>query len=180
MKNIVIIVDMQNGFARQEQIKKLAKKIKKLLEAKVFDKIIATRFINYDNSIYEQLFDWKKLKSVEEIEIVDELAEYIDEIIDKAVYTCINSSFIKRLCQLNDGKYPEKIFIVGADTDCCVLSIATGLFEHNIRPIVLSAYCNSNGGLESHNAGLLCLKRLIGAKQLINIEIKDKIDLLDI
>lgn len=180
MNNILIIVDMQNGFARYEQTKKVARKIKTLLEAGIFDKIIATRFINYDNSIFEKLFGWEKLKSVEEIEIVDGLTEYIDEIIDKSVYTCINSNFIQRLYQLNDGEYPEKVFIAGVDTDCCILTIATGLFEHNIRPIVLSAYCNSNGGLESHNAGLICLKRLIGSNQLINSEIKEKTDLLDI
>lgn len=81
----------------------------------------------------------------------------------------MNTSFIQRLCQLNEGIYPEKVFIVGVDTDYCVLTIATSLYENNIRPIVLTQYTGSTGGNKSHEAELLCMKRLIGEKQLSNI-----------
>ena len=92
----------------------------------------------------------------------------------------VNSSFIQKLCQLNEGEYPKQVFIVGADTDCCVLTIATALFENNIRPIVLTNYVDSNGGAESNAAGLLCLKRLIGSNQLVDKIITCKEDLLNI
>ncbi len=180
MKNILIVIDVQNGFTRKEQTKKVANKIKELLEKKIFDCVIATRFLNSDNSIYEKLFDWKKLKSEGEIQLVDGLEQYMDYVVDKSIYTCINSNFIQKLCQLNDGEYPKQVFLAGVDTDCCVLTIATGLFEHNIRPIVLTKYCHSNGGVASHEAGLLCLQRLIGEKQLSNKEILQKSDLNNI
>ena len=180
MKNILLIVDMQNGFARYKQTIKLVEDIRELLKREVFDSIIATRFLNDDNSIYEKLFNWKKLKTEKERKLADGFEKYIDCIIDKSIYTCVNASFIQRVCQLNDGKYPERIFVIGADTDCCVLTVATGLFENNIRPVVLTKYCNSNGGPESHKAGLLCLKRLIGQDQLIDKEILSKDDLKDI
>ncbi len=180
MKNILIIVDMQNGFARYPQTIKLTNDIQKLLEQNIFDVVIATRFLNDENSIYEKLFNWKKLKSDDEQAIANPLKEHIDYVVDKYVYTCVNSSFIQRLCQLNDGEYPKQVFIVGADTDCCVLTIATGLFENNIRPIVLTKYCNSNGGPNSHDAGLLCLKRLIGETQLIDRDIQSRDDLENI
>lgn len=171
MNKILVVVDMQNGFARHEQTINLTEKIRKLLERELFDAVIATRFFNDDNSIYEKLFGWTRLKTKEEIELADGYEKYVDYIIDKSVYTCVNSSFIQKLCQLNEGIYPEEVFIVGADTDCCVLTIATGLFECNIRPIILTKYCDSNGGNASHNAGLLCMKRLIGENQLIDREI---------
>ena len=177
MKNILLVVDMQNGFARYNQTIKLTEKIKELLKLKVFDSVVATRFLNDTNSIYEQLFGWKRLESEDERAIASGYEKYIDYVFDKYVYNCINASFIQKLCQLNDGKYPEKIFVVGADTDCCVLTIATGLFENNIRPIVLTNYCDSNGGSDSHKAGLLCMKRLIGEKQLSNIEITSNTNL---
>ena len=171
MKNILLIVDMQNGFARYPQTVALTNKIKKLLELNIFDTVVATRFLNDTNSIYEQLFDWKKLKTEEERALAPGYEKYVDYVFDKYIYNCVTPNFLQKLCQINDGKYPEKIFIVGADTDCCVLTIATNLFENNIRPIVLTNYCDSNGGSDSHNAGLLCMKRLIGEKQLTNIEI---------
>ena len=62
MKNILLIVDMQKGFARYKQTLDLKDKILKLLELKVFDSVIATRFLNDNNSIYERLLEWKRLK----------------------------------------------------------------------------------------------------------------------
>ena len=44
MKNILIVVDMQKGFARYKQTQKLAKDIADLLEKNLFDIVIATRF----------------------------------------------------------------------------------------------------------------------------------------
>jgi len=171
MKNILLVVDMQKGFARCEQTLDLRDKILKLLELKVFDSIVATRFLNDNDSIYEKLLKWKKLKTEDERAIDSSYNQYIDFVFDKYIYNCVNSSFIQKLCQLNDGKYPERIFIVGADTDCCVLTIA---------PVVLTNYCSSNGGNLSHEAGILCMKRLIGKNQLIDIEINKSTDLLNI
>lgn len=177
MKNILIIVDMQSGFTQQKRLQKLTKNIANLLKKNIFDIVIATRFLNHNDSIYEKLLDWHRLKGEIEQQIDKNIKQYIDITIDKNIYNCVNESFIKKLCLLNDGKKPKNIFIAGVDTDCCVLVIATSLFENGIRPIVLTKYCNSNGGKKSHKAGLLCLKRLIGTKQLISARICSKKDL---
>ena len=170
MKNILIIVDMQNGFARYEQTIRLAERIKLFMKRKLFDAVIATRFFNEDDSMYEKMFGWKRLKTEEERKVPDGIAKYVNYYADKYIYNCVNSNFIQRLCQLNDGEYPQKVFVIGADTDCCVMTIATALFENNIRPVVLTKYVDSNGGPESHKAGLLVMRRLIGEKQLIDAD----------
>ena len=169
MKNILLLIDMQNGFTKCQKINDLVKKAKDMLSLNLFDEIVVTQFINYDNSVYEQLMNWSSLKNNDEIAIRSELQPYATDVITKSIYTCVNPNFIQRLCQLNDGKYPEKLFIAGVDTDACVLKTATDLFELNIRPIVLTEYCYSNGGEESHKAGILCMKRLIGSKQLSDV-----------
>ncbi len=171
MKNILLVVDLQNGFVRKDSTITLVDKINTLLQQKIFDVVIATRFLNDDYSIYKQLFGWNRLKTENEREIIPCIQEHVDYVFDKSIYNCVNCNFIQKVCQMNEGKYPKKIFIVGADTDCCVLTIATSLFEYNIRPVVLTKYCSSNGGCESHQAGLICLRRLIGEKQLIDKEI---------
>ena len=180
MKNILLIIDMQKGFERYEQTLALNEKILELLKLKVFDSVVATRFLNDNNSIYEQLLNWKRLKKEEERDIDARYIKFVDVIFDKYIYNCVNDSFIQKLCQLNEGKYPEKVLIVGADTDCCVLTTATTLFEHNIRPVVLTSYCASNGGDKSHEAGILCMKRLIGKGQLVDIEIDKTTDINEI
>ena len=170
-------MDMQNGFARCDRTHQLSERIESLLNKNLFDVIIATRFLNDDNSIYEKLFGWKRLKTKEDRTVPPGIAEHVDYFADKYIYNCINPSFIQRLCQLNNGDYPEKVFIVGVDTDCCVMITATALFENNIRPIVLTQYVDSNGGPDSHKAGLLVLKRLVGEKQLADIDPISKEDL---
>ena len=166
MKNILIIVDMQNGFARYEQTIQLSERIKSFLKRELFDIVIATRFFNDDDSMYEKMLGWKRLKTEEEKKVPSGIAEYVDYYEDKYIYNC--------------KKYPKKVFIIGADTDCCVMMIATALFEINIRPIVLTKYVDSNGGPESHKAGLLVMKRLIGEKQLVDTDPILKEDLVNL
>ena len=173
MKNIIIIIDMQKGFTSSEHTAYLKEKIANLLEQNIFDIVIATRFLNEDNSIFEQLHSWKYLKEETERELVEEIESYIDYVEDKFIYTCVNANFIQRLCQLNGGQYPKQIFLAGVDTDCCVLATAVDLFENNIRPIVLTDYCASNGGVESHKAAITCMKRLLGKKQIKEGEMKE-------
>ena len=61
----------------------------------------------------------------------------------------------------------KEVHLAGVDTDCCVLKTAVDLFEENIRPIVLTEYCASDGGVESQKAGIKVLERLIGTEQLL-------------
>ena len=73
MKSILIMVDMQKGFARYPQTVALTKKISSLLEQKLFDVVIATKFYNDKNSIYEKLFNWKRLETDEECALPESL-----------------------------------------------------------------------------------------------------------
>lgn len=177
MKNILILVDMQNGFTRYPQTEALVGKIEQMLRLGLFDKVVATQFMNYDDSIYEKVFAWQGLKDQKDRAIRKELLPFIDVVKEKSVYTCVSADFLQRICQLNNGSYPEKLFIAGVDTDCCVLTIAIDLFEHNIRPVVLTAYCHSNGGEAFHQAGILCMKRLVGSRQVTDRELTCDTDL---
>lgn len=174
MKRILILIDMQNGFTKQEYTKQLVPKIETLLQKKIFDSVLATKFVNTMDSSFRTIMKWCGMTAPSEQEIVKSLKNYIDITIKKNTYDCVNKAFIEQLCKVNNNKKPKIVYLAGVDTDACVLTIATKLFDNGIRPIVLTQYCHSNGGLEYHNAGLLCLKRNIGAKQIIDIEISDK------
>jgi len=171
MKNILIIIDVQKGFTKIPQTQKTSEDIKELLEKRYFDYIFATKFYNDHNSIYKKTMNWEKLITKQETDLVDGIQDYIDEVIPKYIYSCVNASFLQRLSQVNNGVLPEKVFLAGMDTDSCVLKIAVDLFENGIIPIVLSNYCASNGGKESHEAGLKCLSRFVGKKYLVSKEI---------
>lgn len=61
MKNIVIVVDMQNGVTIKSETKKLIGSIQSLLSKNIFDVVICTRFLNDKNSIYEKAFNWTQM-----------------------------------------------------------------------------------------------------------------------
>lgn len=178
MNNILIVVDVQNGFTRYEQTFEVSKKIVDLTNKGLFDYVIATRFLNKEGSQYARILNWHRLINRPEIDLVSGL-EY-DYVVDKWIYTCVNDEFIKLLKEKNHGVKPKHIFVCGIDTDCCVLKVATDLFEYGIMPIVLSNYCDSNGGPKSHEAGLLVMERLIGKKSLVPNEILSKEELAKI
>ena len=183
MKNILILVDMQNGFCKTKKTREVVSRIETLLKKQTFDAVIATRFLNADNSPFAKMLNWNKMiennpitkYEKEETKIVKPLKKYIHAVLFKRGCYGLDKDFsLDTLMEtINDiiGNADKKqIFIAGVDTDCSVLATAISLFENGICPIVLTKYCASNGGKKSHKAGLTCLKRLIGQKQLIDSE----------
>lgn len=178
MKNILIVVDMQNGFARYEQTKQVGKKIVELLNTGSFDYTIATQFINPERGLYRKVLHWEKLTKSPETDLIDGIS--VDKVLKKNIYTPVNQELINTMIEVNGGEKPNYVFIVGVDTDCCVMKTAVDLFEQDIIPIVLLEYCNSNGGEMANKAGIRVLERLIGKKQLVKGKITSALDLQDI
>ena len=164
---ILVVIDVQNGFIKSQEQADKAADITELIKLELFDNVVATRFINYTDSMYEKYFNWHSLKTAEEVDLYPLLKNIVDVMFDKATYNCINGNFINLLKQLNKGYIPEKVYLCGLDTDACVLATAIGLFEHGIAPIVLKDYCFSTGGKQYHKAGLKCLERIIGKDQIL-------------
>ncbi len=67
----------------------------------------------------------------------------------------------------------ERVFVVGIDTDMCVLKLAMDFFDMGIEPIVLTDCCASTAGLQAHLAGLAVLSRNIGANRLREAGLSD-------
>jgi nicotinamidase-related amidase len=160
-KSLLLVIDVQNGFV-SKKTRHVVPRIVQLLSSSKFGKVAFTQYFNAESSPYEKYLQWFELKTDEEQALAKEIEPYARLIFRKDVYTAINSevrTFLER----------EKIgtvYLVGIDTDCCVLATAVDLFQMGIRPIVLADYCASNGGHESHAAGLRVLVRLIGAGQI--------------
>jgi len=172
MHKCLLIVDIQKGFI-SEHTKHILERIDNLVDSQIFDCVIATRFVNKDNSPYRKFLLWDKLSTEGEIALYKPVEHKACMIVDKYGYSGLTQDILR---YLTSNKI-DIIFIAGIDTDCCVLATAIDLFEHNIRPFVLEYYCASNGGIENHNAAIKILERLIGndsiikgliTKQLIN------------
>lgn len=180
-KSILIIIDNQVGFNTTAETKEIGKKIANLSNQDYFDYIIATQYINDEKlktNLFTRLQNWHYLKTEPEYKYVDNLK--YDYSLIKHTYTCVNLELLAKLKAINNNQLPPCVFLVGMDTECCVLQSSVGLFENGIIPILLKNYVASNSGVEADERGIKLFKRLISKNTIIEKEINSKNDVLKI
>ncbi|NMF62540.1 isochorismatase family cysteine hydrolase [Brasilonema octagenarum] len=171
MNLCLFVIDLQNGFITQNT-SHVIQRIKSLLEQKIFEYVIFTRFINTFDSPYVRYLNWNKLFSDTERKLVDEIEPFANVVFNKTIYTGCNEEtliFLKK-------RDIDTVFICGIDTEACVLKTAIDFFENNINPYILEYYSASNGGENFHQAAILVLSQLIGRSNIISEPI-DKFDI---
>ena len=162
----LLVVDVQNGFV-SNKTEMVLPRIEQLMKDFQGSLIIATQFINAESSGFRDIMHWGRLKESPEIEVIPFVESLSSAVIRKTTYTACTEEVLSLLRENNI----DEVYITGIDTDCCVLASAIGLFEQNIRPVVLEYYCASNGGKKSHEAALTVLERTIGKQQIIHGQI---------
>ncbi len=160
----LLVIDPQDEFINRSPLTQaVGKRLCDLLDAGLFSSTVFTRFRNAPGSPHQTILGWHKMTRHEECQLWKPVHDRAQEnqIADKHAYS---SATPEVLVKLNPG---DTVFIAGLDTDCCVLTTAVDLFQRSIRPIVLADFCASSGGTAAHEAGLQCLRRLIGAHNIV-------------
>ncbi|MCF0218013.1 MAG: isochorismatase family protein [Malacoplasma sp.] len=176
-KTILIMIDNQVGFNTTQDTKTVGKRIVDLSNLGVFDYQIATKYVNnlkLSTNLFTRLQNWNYLTKESEIAYVDNLK--YDHSVTKYVYTAVNSELLKKLREINNNQLPQLVFLVGLDTECCVLKTAVDFFEIGVIPVLLEFYTHSNSGIEAKNRGIALYSRLIDKSAIITNEIKTKDD----
>ena len=163
MSEPLIIVDVQLGFIN-EFTHHISQRIARLIERDEYAPILFTRFINAPDGPYQRFLDWHNCSEEPEINIVPELEPWAKpENVFSKEGLCGMPDKLASYLREQDLK---RVFLVGIDTDMCVLKMAMDVFDLGIEPIVLTDYCASTAGLQAHLAGLAVLSRNIGALRL--------------
>lgn len=170
MSEPLIIVDVQSGFINQFT-HHIPKRIVRLIQREQYEPILFTRFINIPDGPYQQFLGWHSCAEQPETNIVSELESWVkpERVFSKQGLCGLPDELISYLRQ----QHVERVFLVGIDTDMCVLKIAMDFFDIGIEPIVLTDCCASTAGLQAHLAGLAVLSRNIGAKRLRDAGLSD-------
>lgn len=163
MSEPLLIVDVQSGFINSFT-HHIPQRVADLIRRNQYAPLLFTRFINSTDGPYNRFLNWDSCDCEPEINIVPELQPF-------AKPSCIFSK--AGVCGMTDDlaqylrqQEIKRIFLVGIDTDMCVLKIAMDLFDIGIEPIVFTDCCASTAGLQAHLAGLAVLSRNIGAERL--------------
>lgn len=166
---VLVVVDAQNGFINDESrhivpiVANLLTRWRQCERPTIF-----TRYINYPGSPFEQFFDWSRMRSSPETDIVPELRQYLQGslVIDKHLYTL----FTPEGSAVVDAGGWTDILICGVATESCVCKTAVDAFERGLTPWVLIDACASHDGSKAHEAGLLVTRRFIGRRQMITTD----------
>lgn len=159
--NVLLVVDVQNGFINRETAH-IPQKIRNLLDEGRFKNVIFTKFINQRGSFYETEIGWHECYTSPDTDIVPDLVEFAENIIVKHGYTSFTQEFRIILNEID----AKTIYIVGIETDACVLKTALDAIEMNCTPIVLKDLCASMSGNIFHENALDLLKKLIGSQNV--------------
>lgn len=180
MKHFLLVIDMQRGFMVDGVTDHAQTMINDLLKRDIFDCVISTVYQNYPGSPLIRFMGWDQLLTQESQAVIGEAATRSHHFVSKQGYSACTQELLALLKKENGGTLPESIFVVGFDTECCVLLTAADLFEGGIRPIVLTQYCGASGGAEAHNAGIRTMKSLIGSNNLCADRILTRDDLTQV
>jgi len=159
----LIIIDVQKGFINQ-WTRHIPARVEALQDA--FGRVLATRFYNPPGSFHRRLIGWGRFaKDSKDFELA--FRPRADAAVrDKPTYTCIDPELLADVRRDGFGA----VHLCGIATDNCVLKSAVDLFEAGIRPVVIADAAASHGGPACHEAGLLLLRRFIGAGQVVETE----------
>jgi len=163
----LIVIDVQNGFITKSSSHIVAR-IKELLESKKFNTVAFTQFVNVPNSPFRKIKNWNKVGTPPETNIVNMLKPFVKTVFKKRLY----SSFTAEFEQFLKEKRINQLYLVGIDTECCVLKTAVDAFEKGYEPFLLAYYCASHESGTFHHMGLKMFGRLISPKHIITGPIK--------
>ncbi len=156
----LLIVDVQKGFLN-ENCDFVVKKIENLAGGGNFDQIIATKFVNKNESQYVQLLNYHRFLTEDENALALNLPKSA-QIVEKTSYALPEKVFKKLF------KKGDEVFVCGLDYDACVLAICFQLFDHNILPqIVLNAVASHSKNPISKAAFEKICRKNFGENSLI-------------
>lgn len=167
-RTALVVVDVQNGFVTDVS-RPVVPVIADLVERWTAGgrPVVFTRYLNYPGSLFERLFDWRKLSHAPETDIVPELADAAAKapVINKHGYTLFNE---EGRALVEENGWTELVFC-GIDTEICVLKSAVDAFEAGITPWILTDASASHSSQASHDAGIFIGRRFIGPSQFVTV-----------
>ncbi len=176
MKNILVVMNLQNGLINTPEKTALSQKIIELSQKHIFDRVVCVKFVNRDDGVFPKYHRYYDMHKGKEIELVDELTA--DLIINRSIYSCVTEDFVEKVTKINDGDNLVELFICGIGTDTSIFKSALDLFELDIKPIILTDYCipNDNSAI-TQMKGIKLISGMIGEKCIVTKKIETHEDL---
>lgn len=152
---------MQNGFNTNLDTQEVEEKLSSI-NKNDYDMIIATKFVNTDDSMFVKQLDYHKMFDIEDTEFLSIVKELYDIQVPKNGYDGSD-----KIVSILNNTTVDTVYVIGFDTDGCVLSTALGLFDNGYKVKIIEELCASSGGEDVHQAALAVLERCLGRDNVI-------------
>ena len=152
---------MQNGFNSNLDTKSVEEKLSNI-DKNDYDMIIATKFVNDEDSMFVKQLNYHKMFDIKDTEFLSIVKELYDIQVPKNGY-----DGSKQVISVLKNTDIDTVYVIGFDTDGCVLTTALGLFDNGYEVKIIEELCASSGGKEIHQSALTILKRCIGKENVI-------------
>lgn len=169
--SVLLVIDVQRGFVSDGSahvVPRIAALLARWQTAGGLS--VLTQFVNSPDSPYVRLIGWTALmpgdEQVEFAPEIEPLAASADMVIQKTGYTGLTPAVREFLA--SNGV--TNVWIVGLDTDSCVLATALSAWEVGLIPWIVTDAVASHAGPDVHRAGLLVAGRNIGVRQLVTAD----------
>ena len=168
MANVVLVVDMVNGFMKPghnlycgDDARKIIPNVQRLIEEER-SKGSQVFFIcdTHDPDDLEfQMFPVHCVEGTEEAEVIAELAAYEGETLRKRRYSAFfETDLARRLDELK----PDKVIVCGVCTDICVMH-TTADARNRDYPVEVPVDCVATFDSEAHKYALEHMEKILGA-----------------
>lgn len=161
MENLLLIIDMQEGF-RTTESEAILQNLLKLKES-FKGKIVFSKFINEKGSLFEKQLNWIKFQNEEDKKLFSELQASNNIELEHNTYTVLNEALVKFI----RWNKITKVYLCGVYTDVCIIKTSMDLFDQNIETFVIQDACNSLHGKRSHDSAIGSLRHILGKKQIL-------------
>lgn len=161
VENLLLIIDMQEGFRFAESGAILPNLLK--LKKSFKGKIVFSKFVNEENSLFEKQLNWTKFKNDGDKKLFSELQTSNNIQLEHNTYTILNNK-LKEFIKENNI---TNVYLCGIYTDVCIIKTAMDLFDNNIKTFVIEDACNSLHGKKNHDSAIDSLKHILGKKQIL-------------
>lgn len=161
LPEVLLVIDVQLGFMNKGA-DRVVPDIKDLVGRYRPEQVYYLRYRNVPGSLFAKYLDWHEFLTRNHYDIVPDVLTATPQVFDHYGY-----SPPPELIEVLQSKNVQAAGICGVDTDACVMAALFQLWDHGIRPIVLSHYCMSSGGEPFHRAALDLMMRQFGAGSII-------------
>jgi nicotinamidase-related amidase len=159
-KDLLLIIDLQNGWRHRTATEKVMQKTVKLAQQFNGD-VVHCCFKNDPKSLFYKQLNWSRFIEPRDTDQIPEIAELQLPVYWRSTYNCVTDETLPVFKKYNH------IYITGVFTDISVHATALCLFDEGIKvSVVKDAICTLHGN-DVHNVYLKSLEMALDKKHVI-------------